>query len=74
MAHQPIPGEVLAPNGVDTDQRDVESLSVLYRRYSGWLKATLRRRYGIDGEDVVQETYIRVSVSRSVTKAQTSAG
>lgn len=61
MAHQPTSSEVLAPNGVDTDQRDVESLSVLYRRYSGWLKAMLRRRYGIDGEDVVQETYIRVA-------------
>ncbi|WP_374346569.1 RNA polymerase sigma factor [Phenylobacterium sp.] len=34
----------------------------LYRRYAGWLKATLRRQFAPDqAEDLVQEAYIRLA-------------
>ena len=38
------------------------SLNGLYRRYSGWLGKRLRGRVGADqADDVVQETYLRLS-------------
>lgn len=41
---------------------DDRALSELYLRYSAWLAAMLRRRGGGDGvEDIVQETYLRIS-------------
>lgn len=42
----------------------VPGLDDLYRRYSGWLGAVLRRQLGhlaAEAEDLVQETYIRAS-------------
>ncbi|WP_309644762.1 sigma-70 family RNA polymerase sigma factor [Phenylobacterium sp.] len=41
--------------------RAPEPLDDLYRRYAGWLKAMLRRRFDRDQvDDLVQETYLRV--------------
>lgn len=41
---------------------DNDRLAELYRRYSGWLRASLRRRVGAqDAEDLVQEAYLRVA-------------
>lgn len=38
------------------------SLNGLYRRYSGWLEQRLRGRVGVDeADDVVQETYLRLT-------------
>ena len=40
------------------------TLEVLYRRYSGWLTAKLRERFGssfADPEDLVQETYLLIA-------------
>lgn len=41
------------------------SIDALYRRYSGWLAARLRRRFGsahaFEAEDLVQEAYLRLS-------------
>jgi RNA polymerase sigma-70 factor (ECF subfamily) len=38
------------------------SLNGLYRRYSGWLGKRLRGRIGVDeADDVVQETYLRLT-------------
>ncbi|SPU43920.1 RNA polymerase sigma factor [Brevundimonas diminuta] len=38
------------------------SLNGLYRRYSGWLGKRLRGRVGADeADDVVQETYLRLT-------------
>ena len=38
------------------------SLNGLYRRYSGWLGKRLRGRVGVDeADDVVQETYLRLT-------------
>ncbi len=37
------------------------SLERLYRRHSSWLTASIRRRFGRDAEDVVQETWLRVA-------------
>ena len=45
----------LAPAAEDVD------LAGLYRRYAGWLRALLRRRYGPETEHLVQETYIRLA-------------
>lgn len=43
------------------DAAAAEALGELYRRYAGWLRALLRRRYGADADDLVQETYIRIA-------------
>ena len=38
------------------------SVNGLYRRYSGWLEKRLRGRVGVDdADDVVQETYLRLT-------------
>jgi RNA polymerase sigma factor (sigma-70 family) len=38
------------------------ALGMLYRRYAGWLRRTLRRRYGQEAaDDLVQETYLRLA-------------
>lgn len=40
-------------------------MDVLYRRYSSWLTAMLRRRFGASigdsADDLVQETYVRIA-------------
>jgi len=36
-------------------------LDRLYRRYSPWLTARLRRRYGADAEDIVQDAWLRLA-------------
>ncbi|WP_421729108.1 RNA polymerase sigma factor [Brevundimonas sp.] len=36
-------------------------LDRLYRRYSPWLTARLRRRYGADAEDIVQDAWMRLA-------------
>lgn len=36
-------------------------LGDLYRLYSGWLTARLRRRYGDEADDLTQEAWLRVS-------------
>jgi RNA polymerase sigma-70 factor (ECF subfamily) len=50
---------------VDGGGLDAPVLDALYRRYAGWLKRTLDRRFGRslgDGaEDLVHETYIRIA-------------
>lgn len=46
------------PGGVSSS-----SLDRLYRLYAPWLTARIRRRFGGDAEDIVQETYIRVGPS-----------
>lgn len=46
---------------VETAPED-DRLGELYRLYSGWLRASLRRRVGAqDAEDLVQEAYLRVA-------------
>lgn len=38
------------------------ALAALYRRYSVWLRARLRARFGADtAEDLVQEAYLRIA-------------
>ena len=38
------------------------ALGMLYRRYAGWLRRALRRRYGQEAaDDLVQETYLRLA-------------
>ena len=38
------------------------TLGLLYRRYAGWLRRALRRRYGAEAaDDLVQETYLRLA-------------
>ena len=52
-----------APNEpqADTLQDDPPSLDDLYRRYSGWLTAKLRRRFDPDlAEDLMQEAYVKL--------------
>ena len=39
------------------------SLERLYRQYAPWLAARLRRRYGDQADDLLQETYMRVARS-----------
>lgn len=41
--------------GTDSGLRD------LYRLYSGWLASRLRRRFGDDADDIVQEVYARIT-------------
>lgn len=57
-----IPRVATQPEGA-WDERD--DLDELYRRYAPWLGAMLRRRFGrgidADAEDVVQETYARLT-------------
>jgi RNA polymerase sigma factor (sigma-70 family) len=36
-------------------------LNRLYRRYSPWLTARLRRRYGADAEDIAQDAWMRLA-------------
>jgi RNA polymerase sigma-70 factor (ECF subfamily) len=36
-------------------------LERLYRRYAPWLTARLRRRYGADAEDIVQDAWLRLA-------------
>lgn len=36
-------------------------LDRLYRRYSAWLEARLRRRYGADAEDIVQDAWLKIA-------------
>ncbi|MFA4952348.1 RNA polymerase sigma factor [Brevundimonas sp.] len=36
-------------------------LDRLYRRYSSWLEARLRRRYGADAEDIVQDAWLKIA-------------
>ncbi len=36
-------------------------LDRLYRRYSPWLTARLRRRYGAEAEDIVQDAWMRLA-------------
>lgn len=39
-----------------------DQLAQLYRLYSGWLKRVVRHRFGgDDAEEIVQETYLRIS-------------
>jgi len=50
---------------VPAADREEVSLDGLYRRYAGWLRHMLRKRFGaVDrtaAEDLVQETYIRIA-------------
>jgi RNA polymerase sigma-70 factor (ECF subfamily) len=54
---------VESPDETDiVDEAPPPSLDTLYRRYAGWLGATLRRRFDPQlAEDLVQEAYIRLS-------------
>lgn len=63
MVRHRTPSEFLAANDttIDSATEPQESLADLYRRYAVWLRSHLRRRFGIDGEDIVQETYIRLA-------------
>ena len=36
-------------------------LDRLYRRYSAWLEARLRRRYGAEAEDIVQDAWLKIA-------------
>ncbi|KRB51991.1 MAG: sigma-70 family RNA polymerase sigma factor [Pseudomonadota bacterium] len=39
-----------------------DQLTQLYRRYAGWLKRVVRKRFAAeDADDIVQETYLRIS-------------
>ena len=51
------------PVGVSTSSgsRRHTRLEGFYRRYSPWLVARLRRRFGADTEDLVQEIWLRVA-------------
>ncbi len=40
-------------------------LDRLYRRYSSWLEARLRRRYGADAEDIVQDAWLKIAQESS---------
>lgn len=44
-------------DNVETDS----GLRDLYRLYSGWLTSRLRRRFGDEADDIVQEVYIRIT-------------
>lgn len=46
--------------GVGDREADA-GLADLYRTYSGWLTARLRRRFGDDTEDLVQEAWLRAA-------------
>nr|WP_313427335.1 RNA polymerase sigma factor [Brevundimonas diminuta] len=46
--------------GVGDKEAD-RGLHDLYRAYSGWLKARLRRRFGDETEDLAQEAWIRAA-------------
>jgi len=46
--------------GVREKEADA-GLQELYRAYSGWLTARLRRRFGDETEDLVQETWLRAA-------------
>ncbi len=65
-----IPRVATQPEG-DWDEHD--DMDQLYRRYAPWLGAMLRRRFGrgmdADAEDVVQETYARLT-SRDASEIQ----
>ena len=42
--------------------RPDDGFAAIYSRYSGWLKARLVRRYGLqDAEDLLQETWLRLA-------------
>jgi RNA polymerase sigma-70 factor (ECF subfamily) len=44
------------------NDRANEQLTLLYRRYSGWLKRVVGHRFaGDDAEEIVQKTYLRIS-------------
>ncbi|QYF87056.1 RNA polymerase sigma factor [Brevundimonas sp. PAMC22021] len=43
------------------DREADSGLHDLYRAYSGWLTARLRRRFGEDADDLVQEAWIRAA-------------
>jgi RNA polymerase sigma-70 factor (ECF subfamily) len=44
---------------------EAQAVDELYRRYAGWLKGKLRRRFGTNSaEDLVQETYLRIATAR----------
>jgi RNA polymerase sigma-70 factor (ECF subfamily) len=43
------------------DQEADHGLHDLYRTYSSWLTARLRRRFGDETEDLVQEAWVRVA-------------
>lgn len=36
-------------------------LDRLYRRYGHWLETRLRGRYGVDAEDIVQDTWVKIA-------------
>lgn len=43
------------------DNRADDQLAQLYRRYAGWLRRVVGRRFaGDDAEEIVQETYLRI--------------
>ncbi len=44
----------------DDGERETNGVGRLYREYAAWLTRRLIRRYGDDGEDLVQETWLRV--------------
>ena len=48
-------------NGEVKDAQGEAGLHDLYRQYSGWLTARLRRRFGDDTDDIAQEAWIRAA-------------
>ena len=55
------------PTALSADE--ARSLADLYRRYSGWLRRVLSRRFGdAEVEDLVQETYLRLAPHQSDLK------
>lgn len=46
----------------ELDRRQVDAdLRAFHRRYSAWLTARLRQRHGDEADDLVQETWLRVT-------------
>jgi RNA polymerase sigma factor (sigma-70 family) len=53
---------VRAREDLPVDGEHSFALGLLYRRYAGWLRRKLRRRYGQEAaDDLVQETYLRLA-------------
>lgn len=46
---------------VRSDVRADRGMADLYRRYAPWLTARMRRRFGADAEDIVQDAWVRVA-------------
>lgn len=58
----PDGGEPVSDRSGDIKPSEADvGLSDLYRLYSGWLASRLRRRFGDETDDLVQEAYLRIA-------------